>query len=128
MNNNRASSMMIIRLVICAYLIYLGGSLIHDQQSGVSTIAPWLSWISGILFIAAGLLYGWFSWKRYRGDTADRQKKQEEKKNKGRSLVRGFSLFVVEDIYLCLLSSMMVTGPSFMRDTFICAPNSPCSV
>ena len=78
MNNNRASSMMIIRLVICAYLIYLGGSLIHDQQSGVSTIAPWLSWISGILFIAAGLLYGWFSWKRYRGDTTDRPEKPEE--------------------------------------------------
>ena len=78
MNNNRASSMMVIRLVICAYLIYLGGSLIHDQQSGVSTIAPWLSWTSGILFIAAGLLYGWFSWKRYRGDTADRPGKNEE--------------------------------------------------
>ena len=77
MNNNwspeakgSAAGMVILRAAVAGYLIYLGYMLIRDHLNGKSTLAPWLSWLFGVLFILAGAGFGWFTYKRYRADTA----------------------------------------------------------
>ena len=70
-DRQKALSIAILRGAVAAYLIYLGYSLIKDQLAGNSTMAPWLSWVSGVLFILAGAGFIWYSWKRYRADSAE---------------------------------------------------------
>jgi TRAP-type C4-dicarboxylate transport system permease small subunit len=64
--------MAMLRAGVSAYLIYLGYSLIRDQLDGSSTLAPWLSWASGVFFVLAGLCFLFYAWKRYRAETKQR--------------------------------------------------------
>ena len=70
--------MLVIRLFVCGYLIYLGGSLIYDQMRGASSIQPWISWVFGVLFVAGGLVIGLFTWKKYRANTSEGPEEQEK--------------------------------------------------
>ena len=66
----KALSMAILRAAVAGYIIYLGVSLIRDQLTGGSTLAPWFSWVCGVLFVLAGPGFIWYSWKQYRAATA----------------------------------------------------------
>ncbi len=63
------AGMMVMRVVVCGYLIYLGASLIVEHLRGESTMEPWMVWACGALFVVGGLGFGWYSWKRYRAET-----------------------------------------------------------
>ena len=71
----RQRNMAALRAVVAAYLAYLGGSLLWDRLSGKSDMALWAVWVCGILFIAAGIGFGWYTWKRWQ---ADKKKAEEE--------------------------------------------------
>lgn len=64
----RAANMGVLRAVVAAYLVYLGGSLIRDWLQGGSTLAPWMVWLCGLFFIAAGLGFGLYTWRRWKAD------------------------------------------------------------
>ena len=61
---NRAA----LRGVICAYLIYLGGSLLRDMLRGESTLSPLIGWGAGLLFVLGGAGFGFFTWRRWKLD------------------------------------------------------------
>ena len=74
-SGNRGASpagMALLRAAVAGYLIYLGVTLIRDRLNGKSAMAPWLAWACGTVFVLAGAAFGWFAWRRYRADTADR--------------------------------------------------------
>ena len=60
-----------LRAVVAGYLIYLGGSLIYDLLKGRATMSPVLVWGIGLLFIAAGVGYGLYIWKRWQADSSE---------------------------------------------------------
>jgi hypothetical protein len=64
----RASNVATLRAVVAAYLLYLGGSLIWDMLKGKSTLSPAFAWIAGLGFIAAALVFGFYTWKRWRAE------------------------------------------------------------
>lgn len=89
MNNNesekrsidrgRAVNVASLRAVVAVYLMYLGVSLVRDRLTGTSDMALWLAWLCGIFFVLAGAAFGWFTWKRWRADTAVKPANKEEK-------------------------------------------------
>ena len=56
----------VLRGVIAAYLVYLGGSLISGWFRGTSTVKPVLVWTCGPLFIIGGLLFGLYAWRQWK--------------------------------------------------------------
>ncbi len=74
---NRSGNMAALRAVVAAYLVYLGGSLVWDRLTGKSDMALWAVWGCGILFIAAGIAFGVFTWRRWQAD-----KKMAEEENR----------------------------------------------
>ena len=66
-DDNRAGMTAALRFVVAGYLAYLGFGLVRDQLLGASSLPAALSWVCGAAFIAAGLGFGWYTWKRYRG-------------------------------------------------------------
>lgn len=66
----RESGMALLRALVAGYLIYLGVTMILDRIAGRSEMPLWLSWTCGLLFVLAGVFFGWYTWKRYREDTA----------------------------------------------------------
>ena len=81
MNGNepgRVTGMSVLRAAAAGYLIYLGITLISDHLSGKSTMAPWLAWCFGVLFVFAGAVFLWYSWKRYRQEMAEQPGASED--------------------------------------------------
>ena len=66
----RATNIATLRAVVAAYLVYLGGSLIADYLRGRSGVSPFLAWAPGLLFIAAGIGFGYYTWKTWRAAVA----------------------------------------------------------
>ena len=64
----RAGTSATLRAAVAIYIIYLGRSIIKGVREGTSTMAPWLGWTAGIVFIAAALGFGVYAWKRWRMD------------------------------------------------------------
>ncbi len=64
----RASTAATLRAAVAIYFIYLGRSVIVGVREGSTTMAPWLGWTAGIVFIAAALAFGVYAWKRWRQD------------------------------------------------------------
>ena len=62
----RSETAAILRFLVAGYLFYLGVSLIRDRLTGRSTLPGALVWVCGAAFIAAGILFAWFTWRRYR--------------------------------------------------------------
>ena len=64
----RAGTAATFRGIAAAYIAYLGYRLIRGELDGSSTLPPWAGWLTGILFIAAALGFGYYIWKRWRAD------------------------------------------------------------
>lgn len=62
----KATNVTSLRVVVAGYLIYLGGSLIYDMIRGRSTLSPFAACALGLLFIAAGVVFGLYSWRRWK--------------------------------------------------------------
>lgn len=78
---NRAMNIATLRAVVAAYLVYLGGSLIVDYLRGRSGVSPFLAWGPGLLFIAAGIGFGYYTWKTWRAAAAAAEQSAEEEQN-----------------------------------------------
>lgn len=63
---SRAGNRAALRLAVAAYLLYLGYSILRDMLTGISSLSPVLGWTAGMAFIVCGLLFGWYSWKRWK--------------------------------------------------------------
>ena len=74
----RAMNITTLRAVVAAYLVYLGGSLIVDYLRGRSGVSPILAWGPGLLFIAAGIGFGYYTWKIWRAAAAAAEPSAEE--------------------------------------------------
>ncbi len=74
----RLRNMAALRGVVAAYLVWLGASLVWDRLSGKSDMALWAAWGCGVLFAAAGLAFGWYTWRRWQ---EDKKKAQEENRD-----------------------------------------------
>ena len=77
-DENRAGMVLTLRAAVAGYLIYLGYGLLRDQLRGLSTLRPWLAWGCGAAFIAVGLGFGWYSWRRYRSRGGDSEDSADE--------------------------------------------------
>ena len=66
----RSTNLASLRAVVAAYLVYLGGSLIVDHLRGRSDMPPILAWAAGLIFIAAGIGFGYFIWKQWKAESA----------------------------------------------------------
>ena len=62
----RAGTRATLRAVVALYIAYLGWSVIRGVREGTSTMAPWIGWTAGLVFIAAALGFGIYVLKRYR--------------------------------------------------------------
>jgi len=62
----RAGTAAVLRFLVAGYLVYLGADLIRDRLLGASSLAAGTAWLCGALFIIAGLLFGVFTWRRWR--------------------------------------------------------------
>ena len=65
---NKAGSIAALRVAVAVYLFYLGLSMIRDLLRGVSTMSPVFVWIVGLVFIAAAVAFGFYTWRRWRAD------------------------------------------------------------
>ena len=63
---NRSVNLFALRAAVSAYLVYLGFDLFRAYLVGASTLPPTLAWLCGPGFMAAGLCFGLYSWRRYR--------------------------------------------------------------
>ena len=63
-----ATSIAVLRSAVAAYLAYLGYTLIRDVRAGGSAMSPVLAWTAGLLFIAAAVAFGFYTWRRGRAD------------------------------------------------------------
>ena len=65
---NKAGSIAALRAAVAGYLFYLGLSMIRDLLRGVSTMSPVFVWAVGLVFIAAAVAFGFYTWRRWRAD------------------------------------------------------------
>ena len=65
---SKAMNLASLRAVVAAYLIYLGFSLILDHLRGSSTLSPVFVWFVGLVFITAGIVFGFYIWRHWRAD------------------------------------------------------------
>lgn len=65
-----------LRGVVSAYLLYLAVKLVKGAAK--STMAPWTAWLVGGSFVAAGILFGVYAWRKYRRDLKEAQLPSEE--------------------------------------------------
>ena len=66
----RAVNFFALRAAVALYLIYLGFDLFRSYLVGASTLSPTAAWLCGPGFMAAGLLFALYSWRRYRREIA----------------------------------------------------------
>lgn len=65
---SKAMNLASLRAVVAAYLVYLGSSLIVDHLRGSSTLSPVFVWLVGLVFITAGIVFGFYVWRHWRAD------------------------------------------------------------
>ena len=83
---SRAVNFFALRAAVSAYLVYLGFDIFRTWLVGASTLSPTLAWLCGPGFMAAGLLFGLYSWRRYRrerGAAADKSSAGDENESSG---------------------------------------------
>ena len=68
--DNRAFNFFALRAAVAAYLCYLGFDLVRGHLTGASTLSAAVSWGCGLGFVAVGLGFAFYSWRRYRRETA----------------------------------------------------------
>ena len=74
----KPGGMVLLRAAAGCYLAYLGYMLLRTYGQGTTPIRPWLAWVAGLLFIAAGIGFAWYSWRRYRAETKSAGESSEE--------------------------------------------------
>ena len=62
----KATTHATLRAAAVAYLLYLAWTIVRDTIKGVSTSPGWLAWLTGIVFAAAAVAFGFYTWRRYR--------------------------------------------------------------
>ncbi len=62
----RAGTSATLRAAVALYIIYLGFSIIRGVREGGTSMSPALGWSAGLVFIAAALAFGVYTWKRWR--------------------------------------------------------------
>jgi len=62
----RESSFTVVRALVAVYLVYLGFSLLRGTTDGGTAMPLHLKWFFSLLFIAAGLLFAVYTWRRWR--------------------------------------------------------------
>lgn len=77
---DRLRGFAVVRAAVAGYLVYLGGSLIWDLRKGSSTLPPAAAWGLGLVFIAAGLAFALYTWRRWKKDSADAEEPEEDAK------------------------------------------------
>ena len=77
-NRTAAVYKAVLRAAVAGYLIYLGVSMIIDHLNGTSALASWIVWTAGPVFAAAGAVFGWVTWKRYRAETEEEPAEPED--------------------------------------------------
>ncbi len=64
----RAGTAATFRAVVCAYVIYLGWNVLRGVRDGSSPVPVWVGWLVAVVFTAAALAFGFYTWKIYRRD------------------------------------------------------------
>ena len=67
-DGRRAGTTFALRIAVSGYLIYLGFTLLRTCLGDASAPSPIVLWICGPLFMAAGLFFILYSWRRYRSE------------------------------------------------------------
>ncbi|MDE7245930.1 MAG: hypothetical protein K2O18_18410 [Oscillospiraceae bacterium] len=80
---NRADNRMLLRVLVCAYLLYLACQLVSQAGSDPALPAA-VCWLTGGLFAAAAVAFGLYSWRQYRISLKDAELSSEEEGQEGR--------------------------------------------
>ena len=81
----RENNMIFLRVVVSAYLVYLGGSMIYEELFGGSAVSKWYNWVFGILFVESGAAFCWYSWRRWRSLSAEQEESDPTEKENHRT-------------------------------------------
>ena len=80
---NKAKTQILLRILICAYLLYLACQLV-SQAGSDPTLPAAVCWLAGGLFAAAAVGFGIFSWKQYRIHIKDAEVFSDEERPEGK--------------------------------------------
>ncbi len=64
----RAGTAATFRALVSAYLIYLGWSVLKGIRNGSSSVPTWAGWLAALVFAAAAIAFGFYTWKTWRRD------------------------------------------------------------
>ena len=64
----RAGTAATLRAVISLYIIYLAWSVLKGVRNGSSPVPVWVGWLVAIVFTAAAIAFGFYTWKTYLRD------------------------------------------------------------
>ena len=61
----RAGTAATLRAAISLYIIYLAWSILKGVQNGSSPVPVWAGWLAAIVFTAAAIAFGVYTWKTW---------------------------------------------------------------
>jgi hypothetical protein len=64
----RAGTAATFRAAVALYFLYLAWQIVRGVMDGTSSMSPVIGWIAGLGFVAAALVFGFYTWKRWRAD------------------------------------------------------------
>ena len=64
----KAGTAATLRAVISVYVIYLGWTVLKGVLNGSSPVPVWVGWLVAIVFTAAAIAFGVYTWKTWRRD------------------------------------------------------------
>ena len=64
----KAGTAATLRAVISVYIIYLGWTVLKGVRNGSSPVPVWVGWLVAIVFTAAAIAFGFYTWKTYLRD------------------------------------------------------------
>ena len=64
----RAGTAATLRAVISLYIIYLAWSVLKGVRNGSSPVPVWVGWLVAIVFTAAAIAFGVYTWKTWHRD------------------------------------------------------------
>lgn len=85
---NKADTKALFRVIVCAYLLYLGWQLVSSGGSD-SSFPPIAGWLTGGLFAAAAIGFGVYSWREYKKALAEAELTPEEEEELRRDREEG---------------------------------------
>ena len=64
----KAGTAATLRAVISVYIIYLGWTVLKGVRNGSSPVPFWVGWLVAIVFTAAAIAFGVYTWKTWHRD------------------------------------------------------------